>query len=104
MGQFVPSKSIDELAEELHITKRQMNRTIQIADADPKHKRIETVKTEERHDSRTDLVEKLPRSYNPGKTRDIVTTQLGISGKCCLPPVLLQYPLHHITSMIGRNK
>lgn len=34
-GQIVPPKTSDQLAEELHITKRQMNRTIQVADADP---------------------------------------------------------------------
>ena len=34
-GQVVPSKSVDQLAEEYGLSKRQMNRTIQVADSDP---------------------------------------------------------------------
>lgn len=35
MGQVVSSKTSDQLAEELHMTKRQMDRTIQVANSDP---------------------------------------------------------------------
>ena len=43
--------------------------------------RIEKVKALERHGMRTDLMENLPPSYKPGKTRDIVAARLGMSGK-----------------------
>ena len=35
LGQIVPPKTSDQLAEELHTTKRQMNRSIQVANSDP---------------------------------------------------------------------